>query len=260
MPIRFACPHCQHRLSFSTRMAETSAACPHCGQTLTIPPQPAAEAGSQDIELIYQLAGEPPPPAPPPKPVQMIALPRYLLYVQGGLIAVVALLSFALGVLFGSTLFTRSAPPAAPQACAISGSVTFASGSRELPDAGAVIFVLPFITKRLDERAPIAGLRPGDPPPEASHRGLAIIEQLGGGYARADANGRFRIQVAGRRRYLVLVISHGHKARSVEDVKTGEILKIGRFFSDATDLIGDRSYLLTEESLSGDRQYSVTFD
>jgi len=218
------------------------------------------DAAGDEIEIVYEPTDEPSLPAPPPKQVELIALPRFVLYLQGGLIAAVAIWSFVLGTLFGGTLFNRSTTPALPQTCSIDGSVTFAAGSRQLPDAGAVVIVLPLGKPRADERAPAFGLRPGDPPPETSHRGLAILRQLGGGYTRADANGRFNIQVPSRGRYLVLVISHEKRARSADEVQTADILKIGRFFSDAASLIGDRRYQITEESIAGDRQLAVLFD
>jgi hypothetical protein len=304
MPIRFACPHCQQRLSVSARKEGTTAACPHCGGTLTIPQRPGEEqasehppvmnvftaddssveappiaaavtavqassmdavflpdaAGRDEIEIVYERTDESPLPSPPPKQIELVALPRFVLYLQGGLIALVAFWSFVLGILFGGTLFSRSTAPAVPQACLIEGSVTFASGPRQLPDTGAVVVVLPQSKQRADERAPTLGLRPGDPPPEAAHRGLAILRQLGGGYARADANGRFSIQVPSRGRYLVLVISHEKRARSADEVPTADVLRIGRFFGDAASLIGDRRYQLTEESLVGDRHLAVQFD
>ena len=217
------------------------------------------DAAGDAIEIVYEPTAEPTLPVPPPKQVELIALPRFVLYLQGGLIAAVAIWSFVLGTLFGGTLFNRSTKPALPQACSIDGSVTFAAGSRHLPDAGAVVIVLPLGKPRLDERAPVLGLRPGDPPPENSHRGLAILRQLGGGYTRADANGRFNLQVPSRGRYLVLVISHDKRARFADEVQTADILRIGRFFSDAAGLIGDRRYQLTEESIEGDRQLTVLF-
>src|SRR5262245_7141383 len=110
MPIRFNCPHCHHRLSVAARKAGTAATCPHCGQALTIPSGPVDESEPTNIALVYELAGEPPAPAPPPKPVAMIALPVYVFYVQGGLIGTVALTTFVLGVLVGSTLL-RPSPP-----------------------------------------------------------------------------------------------------------------------------------------------------
>src|SRR5687768_9901740 len=37
MPIRFACPHCQQKLSVSSRKAGTTADCPRCKRSIAIP-------------------------------------------------------------------------------------------------------------------------------------------------------------------------------------------------------------------------------
>jgi hypothetical protein len=191
---------------------------------------------------------------------ELVVIPRYVLYLQGGLIGVVALVAFAIGMLAGSAMLTQPPPPAAAQACVISGSVTYASGPRQLPDEGAVIALLPQSQARPDEKAPVAGLRPDDPTPGDTHRGIAILKSVGGGYARADANGRFQLQVPDRGRYLLLVVSNHSQLRSIEEIQTGDILKLGPYFDNAADLLGNHSYKLTPRSIGGDDEIPVAFD
>jgi hypothetical protein len=215
--------------------------------------------GFEGLEIVYD---SPPPrddtPAPPVA-ADLIAVPRYAIYLQGGLLAVVAFTAFVIGLLAGGTLLSRAPQPQQAQACLITGSVMYASGPRELPDVGAVVAVIPQSQVRPDEKAPTFGLRPGDPPPEADHRGLSILRELGGGYTRADAGGRFQIQVPKAGRYLVLVISHDKPARSPADISTADLVKLGPYFKDAADLLGDRRYQLTQETLRGDKQIQVAF-
>jgi hypothetical protein len=277
MPIRFSCPHCRQRLSVSSRKAGMATQCPRCGQSLTIPPpsaepepspdQPPADeavsipdaSGVDEMDLVYDTAEARPIPPPKAKP-DLIALPRYILYAQGALLASVALLAFVLGVLTGSAVRSRPVAPLAAGPCTMSGSVTYASGQRHLPDQGAVIVVLPQTPQRPDERAPVSGLRPGDPPGEAERRGLETLRALGGAHARADANGRFELSVPRAGKYLVVVVSRAKRLKSPDDIPTTDILRIGRFFQNATDLIGDRQYRLTAESIEGDRQFAVLFE
>lgn len=215
--------------------------------------------GFEGLELVYDNVDARPSVPAPPVAADLIAIPRYAIYIQGGLLAVVAFFAFIIGLLAGGTLLSGPARPAAPQACLITGSITYASGPRQLPDEGAVIAVIPQTANRPDEKAPIAGLRPGDPTPDADHRGIAILRELGGGYTRADAGGRFQIRVPDRGRYLVLVISHDKQARSADEINTADILKLGPYFANAADLLGDRRYQLTQESLRGDKQLSIAF-
>jgi hypothetical protein len=213
--------------------------------------------GFGGLEIVYDAPRTPQP--RPPSPADLIAVPRYVIYLQGGLLALVSFISFVIGILAGGTLLSGRAPPSAPQACLISGSITYASGPRQLPDEGAAIAMIPQSASRPAEKAPIEGLRPGDPTPDASHRGIAILRELGGGYARADAGGRFQVQVPKGGRYLVLVISHEKQARSADEVDTADVLKLGPYFVNAADLLGDRRYQLRQETFRGDKQLSVAF-
>jgi hypothetical protein len=218
-------------------------------------------AGYEGMELVYDTTGTSAASVPGgSENTELVAIPRYVLYLQGGLIGVVALVAFAIGMLAGSAMLTQPLQPAAAQACVISGSVTFASGPRQLPDEGAVIALLPQSEARPDEKAPVAGLRPDDPTPGDTHRGIAILKSAGGGYARADANGRFQLQVPDRGRYLLLVVSNRSQLRSIEQIQTADIFKLGPYFDNAADLLGNHRYQLTQESIRGDSEFPVVFD
>ena len=219
-------------------------------------------AGYEGMELVYDTTESTAASVPGgSENTELVAIPRYVLYLQGGLIGVVALVAFAIGLLAGGTMLTQPPPPAVAQACLISGSVTYASGPRQLPDEGAVIALLPQSEAKLDEKAPVDGLRPDDPTPGDTHRGIAILKSVGGGYARADANGRFQLQVPDRGRYLLLVVSNRSQLRSIEQVQTADIFKLNPYFDNAADLLGSHNYQLTPESIRGDRDdLNVVFE
>ena len=189
----------------------------------------------------------------------LIAVPRWVLYLQGGLLAVVALASFAIGVLAGSTFTGSSAGPREPRACLIEGTIHYASGNRQLADEGAVVAVIPQNQQRPDEKAPAIGLRPQDATPGESSRGVAILRELGGGYARADERGRFQVRVPDRGKYLVLVISRSRQLRSLDEISTQDLLALGAYFDNAADLVGRQKYQLSQEIVRGDRRLSVLF-
>jgi hypothetical protein len=217
--------------------------------------------GYEEMELVYDTTEPSRPASTGAEHADLIAVPRYVLYLQGGLIGLVALLAFAIGMLTGGAILTQPPQvPAGPQACLITGSVTYSSGVRNLPDEGAVIAVLPQSQARLEEKAPVQGLRPGDPTPDEAHSGISILREAGGAYARADANGRFELRLPDGGRYLVLVISNQKQLRSLDEIKTADILKIGPYFSNAADLVGNRRYQLTMEQVRGDRTIDVAFE
>jgi hypothetical protein len=283
MPIRFACPHCQQRLSVAQQKAGTTAECPRCKRSLTIPqpPEPSVAAtpapeasqsppplgqspiflpdahGLGDVELVYNAPTPSKAPTAGPGARETIVVPRYVIYVQGMLLAVVALVAFAIGILMGTTLSAPAGPSVT--ACTLTGTATYASGPRRMVDEGAVVVLLPQSPQRPDEKAPVRGLRPGDPPPEDGHRGLSILRQSGGAYGRTNAKGRFQLDVPSRGRYLLLVISNEKRRKRGEELTGADLLNLGRYFDDPATLLSDRQYRLSEESIRGDRQFTVAF-
>ena len=185
-----------------------------------------------------------------------VIVPRYVIYAQGGLLAAVALGSLVIGLLLGRSFVLRPASENVARECTVSGSVTYATGARTRPDRGAVIVLIPVSAEAAGERAPIAGLRPSDPPPPADHSGLGVIRQLGGSYSRADANGRFETRVpAGR--YWRLVISHQQRARGAANAT--DLRTLGRYFENAAELVEDREHRLTQEAITGDSVWAIAF-
>jgi hypothetical protein len=210
-----------------------------------------------DHELIYDTSSNDAPPAPPP-PVDVVVIPRYVIYLQGALLAVVALIAFAIGMTMESTFVAPPGPPA--QACEVTGSVTYASGPRSRADDGAVVILLPLKPRKPAAKAPIRGLRPDDPSPSGDNKGLAILREVGGGYARTDANGRFQIDVASRGRYLLVAISHDKRSRSGSAPQPEDVAKLAPFFDNAAELLGQRQYQLSQETIRGDLHLGIMFD
>ena len=277
MPIRFSCPHCTQKLSVSTRKAGRAANCPRCKKELTVPAAPAAsvdeaaaaeEEASEDdpyaqfviyddAELVYDDAALPHP-GGSPSVQDRVAVPRYVLYTQGLLLAAVGLTCFIFGVLTGGTFFNSPAT-AGKGPCTITGTVRYASGNRRMPDEGAVIIVLPE-TKDAGQRASAAGMRPDEPLPETPLSGVQQIVDMGGAYTRAGPQGDFSVNLASGGKYYVLVLSHHARRTGNEDVKVTDVRTLGRFFDGAIDLLADSKYRLTAETVRGDRTITAQFD
>jgi phage FluMu protein Com len=292
MPIKFACEHCGARLSVSSRKAGAQAKCPKCQQVLQIPapahgedaaPPEAAEESARatpaagppgddplaqflvydsEAELIYATEDEESSPQAgfrasldPHK----VAVPRSILYVQGALLGLVALMCLLVGILIG-----RGCSPAVPiadqgpQACLITGVVAIQDARGETtPDGGAAVVVVPR-DLRPEQQASMLGLRPQDPPPSEDHAGLQALYGLGGDYDRADAQGRFQLRVPDRGNYFLLVISEHAGQDDREQPKT-TLAQIGRFFQLTPNMFEGHAIRWQEENVQRDRQLNIVF-
>jgi len=213
----------------------------------------------RDFEVVFDTSGDEPLHVAADEHPDLIAVPRLVLYLQGGLLAVVAVVSFALGVIAGGA-FSGGAAPAGSRACTLEGTINYAAGTRHLPDPGAVVAVIPASGLRPQRKAPISGLRPDDATPDENHHGIAILRELGGGYTRTDDRGRFTVQLPDRGKYLVLVVSSARDVDDLEDISTADLVKLGPFFDNAAGLLGRHQYRLTSEIVRSDRQLNVVFE
>jgi hypothetical protein len=221
---------------------------------------PDPEGSTYDgIEIVYDATDDREPAQLAPAE-DTIVVPRSIVYLQGGLLAVVAVVSLIIGMLAGGALSGGAGTSGQPQACVIEGTINYSAGNRNLPDPGAVIAVVPQRGVRPDERAPIDGLRPADGVPGPNHRGLAILRELGGAYTRADGQGRFSVRVPDRGKYLVLAISQSRQLESLEDLSTSDIVKLSPYFTNVADLVGKQRYQLTQMTVRGDERLSVLFE
>lgn len=189
-----------------------------------------------------------------------VAIPRRMLYLQGGLLAVVALLSFILGMLVSGRSAPREALGNLPQPCVLSGQVMIALSDDSRPDAGSVVIALPADRRPApDGRVAIAGLRPEDPIPVDNHASLRAIRGLGGDCVRANENGEYQIRLPQDGAYFVLVISR-RAARSAKDkLEMSDVAQMGRYFDNVTDLVDDRKYQWRTVALRGDTTLDATF-
>lgn len=283
MPIRFPCPHCRQKLSISSRKAGTSAVCPRCQKGITVPAPtrtaaatsaatPSADESEEEHddnpysqfavfdeeELVYESSAAVSSAQGSTGLDERIAVPRYVLLVQGVLLGVVALVAFALGLLVGGGFYAQPVAVAG-QPCKVQGTVSYASGGATLPDAGAVIMFLPQ-TKDPGRRLAAQGLRPEDPLGQAPLAGAEELRNMGGAYARADEQGRFEVQLADPGTYFVLFLSGNSRRQAGQDVQTQDLVKISRFVDGASDLLADSRYQFSTETVQGDRELSAVFD
>jgi hypothetical protein len=217
--------------------------------------------GSATVEFDQRDAAEPayerrPQPAElvPPHRVDenSIAVPRSVIYVQGALLGIVAIVAFVLGTFF-SSIFPDSAPPPAPSGpCTIVGQVAhMANEGRRVPDVGSAVLAVP--AERLpDEKFAVIGLRTQDTPLAPGAPTLQGLHLLGGDYARADREGGYRLRLPGAGDYFVLVISASSRRARNEIPSRKHLAELGRYVTSAIDLLGDQHYRWTRHQIKSD--------
>lgn len=299
MPIRFSCPDCGQKLSVAERLVGNRLECPHCKQSLVVPelpnrpPEqmpakdqpptaapasptvaslppleipPAAASAScsaepitfSGIELIYDTATVDRPRQPPPTVANVIVVPRYVLYVQGGLLAAVALVAFAIGIAMGYSLAPQ--PPANEQTYRVAGSVTHLSGPRRLPDADAVVLMLPQKPHPPTRKIPIAGFAPSDPAPDPDSKSLSLLRSLGGVYARTDSSGRFQLEAPRRGRYLIVILAQRPPSGAAREPTAADASLLAPFFSRPAALLGGHRYKILQEVIDTNQELTMTLE
>jgi hypothetical protein len=272
MTIRFACTHCGQRLSVHDEKVGKRAKCPKCKQPITVPTSEAAAAqlaevraaraeaeledalaefvvyDDEDVELIYETEDEPRTAPSPQADENYVAVPRYIVYVQGILLGFVAVISFALGILVGgSTATNMNTGDADAGPVLLSGRITFRnSGNEQVPDEGGVVIALP-ATARPEQKIDIQGLRPGDEPPGDNHPGVLAIREIGGNIDQVDLDGNFRLQLSEPGRYFVLMLSGHTRAVDGTTPDREHLAQMGRYFTSPLDLIGTHKHFWRNE-------------
>lgn len=278
--MKTVCRHCGQATAAADVPAGT---CPHCGQPLNHPEaadgrlgvSPALDqappiAASDPLAqfVVFDREGDPVRepltragrsthlrPATSASLGSRVAVPRSVLYLQGILLAVVALVFLLLGVLIGRRLQPPSDPAAAlPKPCVVSGQVLYLDrAKRRTPDVAAVVLVLP-VNSLPQEKASPYGLRPADEPPEDNHAGLRSVREIGGDLGRTDHEGRYELLVSSSQPHFLLVISSRIR-RQKEKMAKRDLAQIGSYFLAAAELIGRNKYVWKEiASIGGSRQ------
>jgi hypothetical protein len=278
MPIRFTCPQCHQRLSVPSEKSAQAVKCPRCRQVVRVPAEPgeglpvpppgpaptpsvpgwpAAEAqGDAEQGADVPLGAAAPADGSPRS--SMVSVPRYVVYAQGFLLGIVALVFFAFGMIVGGGARSESAPSPS-QPCTVSGTVLYEDGTRQaLPDESSVAIILP-LAVRPDQKAAVDGLRPTDPEPGDRHPSMAIIRSLGGDYARIDRRGRYRLRVTAPGRYYLLIVSHHARRQSDQQPEPHELAQIGRYFVPATSLLDSQRYAWKELRIREDLEFNCQF-
>lgn len=289
MPIRFRCEHCQQRLSVGSKKAGAVVLCPKCNNKIVVPSETPTEEARPAVGL-------PQPPAAtfedaPGEPnaafpefsvyeyetefvyedvddeettreaidLDKVAVPRWILYAQGALLGVMALVGFAFGVMIGGSGSRGGAATEEGGPYTIMGRVAYNAGDHlPTPDAGAAVLLTPQ-DARPEQKALVASFRPGSQPVDASDPAIMALREIGGDFTRADAEGNFRLVAPRAGAYFLLIIS-AHLERSADDrVAPQHLAEIGRYVESAPALLGQNRYAWTRQRINGNETVSHVF-
>ena len=188
-----------------------------------------------------------------------VAIPRRVLYLQGVLLGVVALVSFVLGMLLSGDKSRDQTANGGTVPCVLQGQIVFGTDDPR-PDDGSVVIAVPAERRpAADGRVAIDGLRPSDPVPADGHVSLRTIRSLGGDLVRANDEGNYRLHLPEPGRYHVLIISRRAQRSGGDRLEVNDVAQIGRYFSDVVQLVDDRKYQWRSLTVRGESTLDATF-
>lgn len=288
MPVKFACPACKQWLSISRRKIGIEVHCPKCKAPFVVPKRVAAKeaaattgtepngpavtgsamapalpertastkvAGADESEPVRKF----PPPVEPEVDLDRVSVPRWVLYAQGGLITLVAVLGFASGYSWHRAPVPVAEPIVEqPEAVLIPGQVVYrnARGLKNF-DTDAVLVMIPrdaVAAQKIEAK----GLRPSDPAPAARKPGVQAIELLDGAYARADREGKFSV-VLRPGEYWVLAVSRHASRPKGRHLRKEDMATLERYFLKPADLIGTSAYELSVRQIRAEEPLEYDF-
>ncbi len=183
--------------------------------------------------------------------VELVHVPRWVVYLQGALLGIVATSFFVFGLAVGNHTKVVSQRDQPATECWVEGSVYYDVDNYRAADLGAVVMWLP-IDRKPSTRPPANTLRPGSFEP-LDNPSIETIQQMGGAVVRANQDGSFQTTLEGQRSYWLLVISK-NKQTAVDEISKQTRAELGAYFFPVEDLLGDRAFFWSKVKLSGTKK------
>ncbi len=285
MPIRFTCLGCGKRLSAGSHKAGQQAKCPICRQIQLVPdvnaadserpppPPPTADvpkistvnsAGSRpwdtSDEIVYSVPEDRRADrTKEPAGDQTITVGRHIVYLQGVLLSLVALVFFVFGIIVGTHSSNRSNVRGTRRPCTVSGQVTVQDArGHAVPDSGCTACLVP-TSAYPETKFAATAFRPGSASLPRDRSAAELVRQLGGDFVRTDSGGRYQLRVPSPGRYYLLVISHHAFRAADESPSPRDLAQMGRYFLPVTDLLDDHKYSWQVLQLRSVTQKNIIF-
>jgi hypothetical protein len=189
---------------------------------------------------------------------QRIAVARWIVYFQAGLIAVVAATFFIFGMMVGNLTSTGPTDATGQKNFRLTGSVLVEQGRQQKADMGSVVIALP-AEKKPAERLDPEYLKPNRFEP-VNNRAIDRIRDMGGDVVRANEDGSFELQLQGPAEFFILVISNAKSSQGEFAMEKSQRAEIGRFFLPYEPLLKDHEFDWQRINVKSDRDIkSIVF-
>lgn len=246
--IKFRCSHCQKPLSIGRKKAGATVTCPKCKKKITVPEdnelmdrEDSEENPFEEFqvfddefdepELVYS-EEEKPGAATRTELNDRLSVSRKMVYFQGALLGIVAILFFLLGLVVGSSTQSKPSSEASVKSN-VKGIVLLDDNTA---DEGAVVFLLP-TNKRPASRFESEELLPGRTFTSANPE-VPLIRRFGGNVCTANQAGQFQLTVAPDQEYVLFVVSAN--ARRNRELDSEYHSTVGHYFTSLENMTEGR--------------------
>lgn len=274
MPIRFNCDNCGAKLKIGAHKAGSVKKCPQCGKPIRVPVDapdiPDSTPSTSSVQ--GEIGGDAPASQPQEDELFLdfqvyddasvvvervktrleqqlatvkdneVSIPRNLIYVQGGLLFIVAITFFLFGLMIGDrrTAAKKSAPiREAAQRVSVRGAVQFKKNNQRVSDVGAFVVAFP-ADKAMVTKIDVSNFKKGNEidldSPEVS-----LLRESGGEIALVGENGTYSMNLEGNQDYELLIVSKAVKAEPDQENRDRLFRATwGQRFGEVDQLWGDR--------------------
>ncbi|HET6425552.1 MAG TPA: hypothetical protein VFG20_17820 [Planctomycetaceae bacterium] len=224
-------------------------------------PEPLSVAEDVDTRADLEALLQPVAVAEVSRPATPLVTPLLLLL----LAAIIPASTMAVGIAIGSAMIPRTpvatVPAAVPEPVVASvtvleGRITYQTADGEVrPDAGAVVIAVPETWEGLLRLSPI-GLRPGDAENDQA-AAIVMASGFGGGAARTDDAGRYRVAIPTAGRFRVAIFSR-FSERADSAPLAGDVRDaLASFLADPEATVGRRAVRVTSVTISADKSTAL---
>ena len=211
----------------------------------------------EPAEWVYEEDTQDPDAPAPAAPKHYVAVPRTVLYVQGGLLAALAIFGFLFGFLAGRLSVDPSQANTTVRPANVSVVVLYHNEEgREVDDPRALVLILP-ADQPAEEKLTAVGMAPGDPELPETHDTFARLKVLGGDMARANENGRCTLRIPHQGSYYILCISENASVSG--GAKPEDVAILGNYVLDAYELLDGTAYELMQRNVTGNTTVHFRF-
>ena len=178
----------------------------------------------------------------PEVPAGSILIPRWIVYLQAALLGTCAVTFFIFGVMVG-TLNNPKVEVVSTSEFSVSGIASYSKSGVSLPDAGAVVMLLPETPAEVSRQSPDT-VRPENFEP-LENPVIDFVAQQGGTIVRTNSAGKFEI-FAKSGSYFLLLISNSISERSSDKMSREQVAALSQYFLPVENLIRDNAYSWTK--------------